>query len=102
MGVQTKEMVIGTLEIHLRLDGCFSLKDKRQVLRSLLDRSRREYHVSIAETGDQDLWNVATIGVACVSNDAAHAESILTKVVELFDTCAQVRVEGVHRMIERR
>lgn len=87
-------MIVGTLELSLRLDGCFSLKDKRRVLRSLLDRARNSYHVSIAEVDDHDLWNVATVGVACVSNDPRHAESVLQQVIELFDACPDLEVES--------
>jgi uncharacterized protein YlxP (DUF503 family) len=95
-------MIIGTLEIHLRIDGAFSLKDKRHVLRSLMDKARRDFQVSIAEIEDQDLWNVATIGVATVSNDATHAESVLNHVLESFDSNPEVRVELTNRNIERR
>ena len=95
-------MIVGTLEIHLRLDGCFSLKDKRQVLRSLLDRCRRDFHVSIAEVADNDLWNVGTIGIACISNDATLIESLLTKILELFESHPAIEVEAAHRVIERR
>lgn len=94
-------MIVGTLELHVRLDGAFSLKDKRQILRSLLDRCRRDFHVAIAEVADDDLWNVATIGVACVTNDPTHAESVLTKVLNQFDEAPEIKVEGVHRQIER-
>jgi uncharacterized protein YlxP (DUF503 family) len=95
-------VVVGTLELHLRLEGCFSLKDKRQVLRALQDRARRHFHVSIAETADQDLWNVATIGVACVSNDASHIESILNKLVEAIESNPAVSIEQAIRDIERK
>lgn len=87
-------MIVGTLEMHLRLDGCFSLKDKRRVLRSLIDQCRRDFHVSMCETADHDLWNVATVGVACVSNDSVHAASVLHKVRDRFDACPDVEVEA--------
>jgi hypothetical protein len=82
------------------MDGCFSLKDKRQVLRSLTDRSRKICHVAVAEVEDHDLWNVATLGVACVSNDPRHAESILQSVIDLFDACPDVAVESAVKRIE--
>lgn len=70
-------MFVGVLQAELSIPGAFSLKEKRHVLRSLLDRLRREHAVSAAEVGDQDVWNRAVIGVAFVSNDARHAESHL-------------------------
>ena len=94
-------MIVGTLEIHLRLDGCFSLKDKRQVLRSLIDRCRRDFQVSIAEVADNDLWNVASIGVACVGNDSAYIESVLTKLIDQFDANPAVNIEQVNKLIDR-
>jgi len=94
-------MIVGTLELSLRLDGAFSLKDKRRVLRSLLDHARRDFKVSAAEVDDHDLWNSAIIGVACVSNDSAHAESILQSVIDLFDTHPEVAVESADKHIER-
>jgi uncharacterized protein len=94
-------MVVGTLELQLRLDGCFSLKDKRRVLRSLMDRSRRDFHVAIAEVGDQDLWNCALLGVACVSNDVGHAEAILQCVITLAESVAEVEVVDAIKGFDR-
>jgi uncharacterized protein len=94
-------MVIGTLELHLRMEGSFSLKDKRRLLRPLIERIRNDYHVAVAEVGDMDLWNSAVLGVACVSNDAAHAESILQHVIDHLDGVAEVELEGVVRDVTR-
>ena len=95
-------MIVGTVELSIRLDGAFCLKDKRRVLRSLLDHARRDYKVAAAEVGDQDLWNSAVIGIACVSNDSAHAESILQRVIDLFDNHPEVEIESTDKHIERR
>jgi uncharacterized protein len=95
-------MVVGTLELTLRIDGAFSLKDKRRVLRSLLDHAKRDFHVAAAQVADHDLWNSAVIGIACVSNDAGHAESVLQHVLDLFDAHPEVGVEDAIKVIERR
>jgi len=89
------------MEIQLRLDGCESLKDKRRVLRSLIDRMRHDFNVAISEVADQDLWGNATIGVACVSNDARHAESVLQHVLDAFDACPEVSVVSADKRVER-
>lgn len=94
-------MVTGTLEVSLRLGGCTSLKDKRQILRSLLDRARREFQVAIAEVGDLELWGNATLGVACVSNNSIHAESILQHVLDMVERDPRVEVEAVDRQFWR-
>ena len=90
-------MVVAILVLEMRLSGCRSLKDKRQILRSLLSRSRREWNVSIAEVGDQDLWGNALVCASYPSNDPAHAESVLDKVQRLFDAQPEVEVSSVFR-----
>ena len=87
-------MLVGTLELQLRMDGCRSLKDKRQLVRSFVQRTRRECKVAIAEVDDLELWNVATVGIACVSNSALHADSILQHVLELADAETEIIVES--------
>jgi uncharacterized protein YlxP (DUF503 family) len=71
--------------ITLHLAASHSLKDKRQVVRSLVERLRRQYNVAIAEVEDQDNWNVATLGLACVSNDPRHANEVLDKVLHFVE-----------------
>ena len=61
----------------LRLDASQSLKDKRQVVRSLLARLRNQFEVAAAEVADQDLRQLATLGLSYVSGDAQHAEEVL-------------------------
>jgi uncharacterized protein YlxP (DUF503 family) len=83
-----RAMVTGAARIELALEGCRSLKDKRQVLRSVIERTRSRFSVSVAEVDDQDLWQRAVIGVACVSNSVQHTTEIMQKVVSF--------VEGAH------
>ena len=78
-------MHVGVLQAELSIPGAFSLKDKRHVIRGLLERLRREHAVSAAEVGDLDVWNRAVIGVSFVSNDAKHAESHLQQVVNRLE-----------------
>lgn len=77
-------MHIGICTLHLRLLENHSLKGKRRVVKSIKDRVRSKFNVSIAETGGLDKWQWATLGVACVSNDARSANSILSKVVDFI------------------
>ncbi len=74
-------MNAGVLRFTLRLPESGSLKDKRQVVRSLAQRIRNKYHVSVAEVGDNDAWQIATIGVACVTNTRRHCEQMLDEIV---------------------
>ncbi len=74
-------MNAGVLRFTLRLPESGSLKDKRQVVRSLSQRIRNKFQVSVAEVGDNDVWQIAMIGVACVTNTHRHCEEMLDEIV---------------------
>ena len=78
-------MNIGVCKLRLRLPENGSLKGKRRVLNSITTRVRSKYGVSIAEIEDQDLWQLATLGVVCVSNDHQHVNELLSKVVNFIE-----------------
>lgn len=78
-------MVVGILQVDLSIPGADSLKSKRMVLRSLKDRIRREFNVSIAEVADNDQWHSASLAIAVVSNDRRFANQVLSKVVDLIE-----------------
>ncbi len=78
-------MVVGIGTIRLHLPNTGSLKGKRGVLKSLMARIRNEFNVSIAEVGDNDLWQSAVIGVAAVANDADYVQGLLSRVVEWIE-----------------
>ena len=78
-------MVVGTCIVELQIPENSSLKGKRQVLRSIKDRVRARFNVSIAEVDRQDSWQRATLGVAAVSNDAKLVDEILSKVVNFIE-----------------
>ncbi len=75
-------MHIGILTLHVSIDGADSLKDKRQVVKSLLAHLRQKFNVSAAEVDDLDVWRRATLGVSVVSNEAKFANQVLDKVVD--------------------
>jgi len=77
-------MSLGVCKVKLRLPENQSLKGKRQVLKSIITRVRNTYNVAIAEVDDQDLWQLATLGIACVSNDARQVNQVLSKVVDFI------------------
>lgn len=74
-------MKIGLLQFDLLIDGAESLKDKRRVVKSLKDRLHREHMVSIAEVGDQEIHNRASMGLACVSGDGGYLHGVLEAIV---------------------
>ena len=75
-------MIIGVVTAKLALYGATSLKDKRRVIKSLKDRIRHKFNVSVAEVEDNDRWQLATIGISYVSNENRHANEVLSKVVD--------------------
>jgi len=62
-----------------------SLKDKRQVCRSLLDKTRHKFNASIAEVDTQDIHQTLTIGIAIVSGNAAHAQKSLNEILRYME-----------------
>mgnify|MGYP001065927607 CR=1 FL=1 len=75
-------MNIGVCKLEFRLPENHSLKGKRQVVKSIITRLQNNYNVSVAEVDNQDLWQRATLGIACVSNHRRHADEILSSAVK--------------------
>ncbi|MEE8219616.1 MAG: DUF503 domain-containing protein [bacterium] len=78
-------MFIGICTIRLRLRDNHSLKGKRRVVKTITERVKNKFNVSIAEVDHQDLWQRAELGVAIVTNDKGHAHRTLTAVVNFID-----------------
>jgi uncharacterized protein YlxP (DUF503 family) len=72
-------MVVGILRLTLYVPGASSLKDKRQVLRKIVDRLRARFNVSVAEVADNDIWQRAVVGIAAVANDHSFVNEVLDK-----------------------
>lgn len=77
-------MHVGICKLKLRLPENQSLKGKRMVLKSIIARVRNKFNVSIAEVEDQDVWQMATLGIACLSNDSRQANSIMSTVIDFI------------------
>ena len=74
-------MFVGLLTLELHIAEARSLKDKRQILRSLKDRLRRKFNVAVAELDFQDVWQSATVGVVTLSGASQHVEESLQHVL---------------------
>jgi len=72
-------VVVGVLRLTLYIHGAGSLKDKRQVVRKVTDRLRSRFNVSVAEVGENDIWQKAVIGIAAVANDRSFVNEVLDK-----------------------
>ena len=85
-------MIVGTLRLGLFIGGSASLKERRRVVKSLKDRIRSRYNVSVADVGDQDLWQSATLGVAVVASDTRFAHEVLSKVAGIVESDPRVEI----------
>jgi uncharacterized protein len=75
-------MVVGLGHVTLRIEGCRSLKEKRQIVKAVIHRLRDNFNVSVAEVGANDIHQRAEIGVAAVGNDR---ELINSKIDQIFN-----------------
>jgi uncharacterized protein YlxP (DUF503 family) len=73
-------MAISFLTIELRIEAAHSLKDKRQVVRSIKDKLRAHFNVAVAELDANDLWQRATIGVVSVSDSRDYLAGLMSNV----------------------
>lgn len=72
--------MVALLTIELRIEGAHSLKEKRQVLRSVKDRLRAQFNVAVAELYHTDLWQRATLGVVSVSDSRGYLDGLMHSV----------------------
>ena len=78
-------MIVGVCKIELYIPEANSLKAKRKVIKSLKDRVRKKFNVSIAEVELQNLWQRAVLGVATVSNDKKQVDATFSKVISFME-----------------
>ena len=79
-------MHVGVARIALHMPENSSLKGKRMVVKSVTQRVRNRFNVGVAEVDTQDAWEVATIGVVCVSDDPRHSNEMLSKIVDFIES----------------
>lgn len=78
-------MVVGVGRVELLMPGNDSLKGKRRVLKSIVDRVRSRFNVSVAEIEWQDEWERAMLAMACVANDTRHVHRVLSGVMNWLE-----------------
>ena len=92
-------MNVGILKISLHIAGNSSLKDKRQIVKSIIAQIRNRFNISVAEVEDNDKWQLATIGICYVSNDKKITSDILAK-AESFISNGRFDVEVIEAQNE--
>ena len=85
-------MVIGVLQLALRLPEAQSLKEKRWRLKSIVTRIRNQFNVSISEVGAQDSWQLATLAIAHVGNNRAYTNELLDQTLNFVQEVNQIEV----------
>jgi len=79
-------MVVGTLKIEFYLTDNRSLKGKRKIIRSMVDKVKSRFNVSIAEVGSNDKWQKIELGISAVGNDRRHIDSSLSHVLVFLES----------------
>jgi len=88
-------MIIGIIQFHMHLPGAGSLKGKRKIIKSLKDRLKNKFNVSVTELENHDLWQSSTVGVAIISSDKKFANSVLSKVSDLVHSQPEIVITDI-------
>lgn len=91
-------MLVGVCEVELLIYDSNSLKEKRQVIKSLVERIKSRFNVSIAEISEQDIWNKGVIGFAVVGNTNVLVDKMIASIINFIDN--DHRVEIINKNIE--
>lgn len=78
-------MIVGTCEVTFRAEWVSSLKEKRMVVKSLVEKTRHKFNVSVAEVNRQDEHKTIVIGFACVTNERRHADSMIQHILDFME-----------------
>ena len=90
---------VGVLRITLYISEPQSLKDKRRIIKSLIERLKNKFNMSVAETGQLDSWNYSELSLVCVSNEAGHSDSMMASAVNFIDNQTNVEITDVQTEI---
>jgi uncharacterized protein len=85
-------MLVAALRLDLRIPACGSLKEKRHVIKTLTNGIRSTFEVAVAETGHQEKWQRAELGVAAVGAQGFHLRKVLHSVERFVERWAEVEI----------
>jgi len=88
-------LIVGTGKIYLYANWVHSLKEKRMIVKSIIDKVKHRFNVSIAEVGDLDIHQSIVIGVACVTNNTIHANSCIQNVLEYIEGNTEAVLQNI-------
>ena len=90
-------MFVSNMLISLTIYSAFNLKEKRMVIKSLIERIKSRFNVSICEAGDNDKWQVCDLGISFVSNESKHNEKIIEKIINFIDNDGRVEITNIEK-----
>jgi len=85
-------MIVKSIIIQMLISDSYSLKDKRSVIKSMIEKSRRKFNVSISEVDDNDILNKSTLGLSFVSNDSKQLEKSLNQVIKFIELNYEIEI----------
>ncbi len=92
-------MIIGTAQIKLYAPWVFSLKEKRMIVKSIVAKTKNKFNVSIAEVAEQDTHQTIILGLACVTESVAQADSIVDTVIGFIEANTETEILDIQREI---
>jgi len=89
-------MHVGAMTVGLFIGESSSLKEKRRHLKSVIEKIKSRFNVSIAEVDHQDLWQRSTVGVSCVSNERVQIDKVFSSVINFIENHGSVEIIEYH------
>lgn len=92
-------MIIGICICEIFIFNANSLKSKRSVVKSIIEKSKNRFNVSIAEVGENDKWQKSVIAFSTISNNQKIVEETIEKVINFFDSYSEIEIINIKREI---
>lgn len=92
-------MIIGICSCEIFIFNANSLKSKRSVVKSIIEKSKNRFNISIAEVGENDKWQKSIIAFSTIFNDQKIVEETIEKVINFFDSYSEIEIINIKREI---
>lgn len=88
-------MIVSAVSLTIRIFNSYSLKDKRSVIKSIIQKSRQKFNISISEVDYHELHNLSKLGAATVSNDLGHNQKVIDSLINLIEETYQLEITEI-------
>ncbi|MGF0094850.1 DUF503 domain-containing protein [Peptoniphilus sp. SGI.035] len=92
-------MIIGICTCEIFIYNANSLKSKRSVIKSIIEKSKNRFNISIAEVGENDKWQKSVIGFATVSNDKKIVDETMENIIHFFNSYSEIEIMNIEKEI---